>query len=102
MEIIVNHKTTDKGVNVIQLETASGAAIKSFNGALGINVPRSRFLPVKTTSDLLLIMSNLFTQKKGILEMNPLRSFPSVPLVKLGSGFTKVFQLFKNKLFISI
>jgi len=94
MEIIVNHKTTDKGVNVIQLETASGAAIKSFNGALGINVPRSRFLPVKTTSDLLLIMSNLFTQKKGILEMNPLRSFPSVPLVKLGSGFTKVFQLY--------
>ena len=77
-------------MNVIQLETASGAAIKSFNGALGINVPRSRFLPVKTTSDLVLIMSNLFTQKKGLLEMNPLRSFPSVPLIKLGSGFTKV------------
>ena len=68
---------------MIQLETASGAAIKSFNGALGINVPRSRFLPVKTTSDLLLIMSNLFTQKKGYLVMNPLRSFPSVPLVKV-------------------
>jgi len=89
MEIIVNHKTLDKGVNVIQLETASGAAIKSFNGALGINVPRSRFLPVKTTSDLLLIMSNLFTQKKGYLEMNPLRSFPSVPLVKLGTSSPK-------------
>ena len=81
----------DNGVNVIQLETASGAAIKNFNGALGINVPRSRFLPVKTTSDLVLIMSNLFTQKKGLLEMNSLRSFPAVPLIKLGSGFTKVF-----------
>jgi UTP--glucose-1-phosphate uridylyltransferase len=95
MEIIVNNKTTDKGANVIQLETASGAAIEGFNGAIGINVPRSRFLPVKTTSDLLLIMSNLFTQKKGRLEMNPLRSFPSVPLVKLGgSHFAKVFIFF--------
>ncbi len=83
-------------MNVIQLETASGAAIKSFNGALGINVPRSRFLPVKTTSDLLLIMSNLFTQKKGYLEMNPLRSFPSVPLVKLGNSFTKVNEFLKR------
>lgn len=96
MEIIVNNKTTDKGINVIQLETASGAAIKSFEGALGINVPRSRFLPVKTTSDLLLIMSNLFTQKKGYLAMNPMRSFPSVPLVKLGNIFSKVNQFLKR------
>ncbi len=96
MEIIVNNKTIDKGQNVIQLETASGAAIKSFEGALGINVPRSRFLPVKTTSDLLLIMSNLYTQKKGVLDMNPLRSFPSVPLVKLGSAFAKVNEFLKR------
>ncbi|RNA31950.1 UTP--glucose-1-phosphate uridylyltransferase isoform X2 [Brachionus plicatilis] len=96
MEIIVNNKTTDKGVNVIQLETASGAAIKNFDGAVGINVPRSRFLPVKTTSDLMLIMSNLYTQKKGLLEMNPKRSFPSVPLVKLGSGFAKVNEFLKR------
>ncbi|CAF3717132.1 unnamed protein product [Adineta steineri] len=90
MEIIVNHKSLDKGMNVIQLETASGAAIKSFEGAQGINVPRSRFLPVKTTSDLLLVMSNLFTVHRGILKMNPQRSFPSVPLVKLAISFNKV------------
>uniref|UniRef100_A0A8C6C506 UTP--glucose-1-phosphate uridylyltransferase n=1 Tax=Monodon monoceros TaxID=40151 RepID=A0A8C6C506_MONMO len=54
MEIIVNPKTLDGGLNVIQLETAVGAAIKSFENSLGINVPRSRFLPVNTTSDLLL------------------------------------------------
>ena len=53
MEIIVNNKVTclqikksldlteslfktlDKGINIIQLETASGAAIKSFEGAQG-------------------------------------------------------------------
>ncbi|CAF3451226.1 unnamed protein product [Rotaria sp. Silwood1] len=90
MEIIVNHKTMDSGLNVIQLETASGAAIQSFSGAQGINVPRCRFLPVKTTSDLLLVMSNLFTLSRGNLVMNPKRSFPSVPLVKLGTSFIKV------------
>jgi hypothetical protein len=56
----------------------------------GINVPRRRFLPVKTTSDLLLVMSNLFTLNRGSLVMNQQRSFPSVPLVKLGDGFNKV------------
>ncbi|CAD5122491.1 DgyrCDS10914 [Dimorphilus gyrociliatus] len=90
MEIIVNPKTLDNGVNVIQLERAVGAAIKSFDGAIGINVPRSRFLPVKSTSDLLIVMSNLYSLKAGSLTMNPLRSFPSVPLVKLGTAFKKV------------
>ncbi|CAF3924585.1 unnamed protein product, partial [Rotaria magnacalcarata] len=90
MEIIVNNKAMDKGINVIQLETASGAAIKSFEGAQGINVPRRRFLPVKTTSDLLLVMSDLFTLNRGNLVMNKQRSFPTVPLVKLGASFTKV------------
>ncbi|XP_052766080.1 UTP--glucose-1-phosphate uridylyltransferase-like isoform X2 [Mya arenaria] len=90
MEIIVNPKTLDNGVNVIQLETAVGAAIKSFDGAKGINVPRSRFLPVKTTSDLLIIMSNLYSLRAGSLKMNPKRSFPTVPLCKLGSQFSKV------------
>eukprot|EP00731_Ephydatia_muelleri_P038258 Em0695g4a len=61
MSIIVNKKTLDNGFNVIQLETAAGAAIQNFKGAMGINVPRRRFLPVKTTSDLLVVMSNLFT-----------------------------------------
>lgn len=70
-------------MNVIQLETAVGAAIKSFENSLGINVPRSRFLPVKTTSDLLLVMSNLYSLNAGSLTMSEKREFPTVPLVKL-------------------
>ena len=58
----------------------------------GVNVPRARFLPVKTTSDLLIIMSNLYSLRNGSLVMNPLRSFPSVPLCKLGTEFKKVLQ----------
>lgn len=35
MEVILNPKTLDNGVNVIQLETAVGAAMKCFEGAIG-------------------------------------------------------------------
>jgi len=91
LDVIVNHKTLDNGLNVIQLETAAGAAMKNFEGSLGINVPRSRFLPVKKTSDLLLVMSNLYHLANGSLGMSPKRMFPSVPLVKLGDNhFAKV------------
>lgn len=93
MEIIVNNKTLDHGVRVIQLETAVGAAMKCFEGSLGINVPRSRFLPVKKTSDLLLVMSNLYSLKNGSLIMSSQRMFPTTPLVKLGDNhFSKVKQ----------
>ena len=91
MEIIVNNKTSDAGEKVIQLETAVGAAIKHFRGAHGINVPRSRFLPVKSTSDLFLITSDLYKLNHGELIMNPKRMFGGVPLVKLGDHFKKVF-----------
>jgi UTP--glucose-1-phosphate uridylyltransferase len=90
MEVIVNSKTTDDGVKVLQLETAVGAAIKHFKGGHGVNVPRSRFLPVKSCSDLFLITSDLYKLEKGVLEMNPLRVFGSVPFVKLGDHFQKV------------
>ncbi|KAI8907231.1 UTP--glucose-1-phosphate uridylyltransferase family [Gorgonomyces haynaldii] len=89
MEIIVNNKTLDNGEKIIQLETAVGAAIKHFNGALGINVPRSRFLPVKSTSDLFLITSDLYKLEHGNLVMNPKRAFGTTPFVKLGDHFKK-------------
>jgi len=97
MEIIVNPKALDGGVNVIQLETAVGAAMKCFEKGRGINVPRSRFLPVKKTSDLLLIMSNLYALNHGFLSMSPERMFQSTPLIKLGDqNFKKVHDFLKR------
>nr|CAG8484140.1 10807_t:CDS:2 [Entrophospora candida]CAG8575090.1 1811_t:CDS:2 [Entrophospora candida] len=90
LEVITNKKTLDSGEKVIQLETAVGAAIKHFANAHGINVPRNRFLPVKSTSDLFLITSDLYSLNHGELVMNPKRLFQTVPLVKLGDGFKKV------------
>jgi len=87
---------TDDGRAVIQLETAVGAAIKHFKAAKGINVPRSRFLPVKSCSDLLLIKSDLYDLNEGALVMNASRLFATTPVVKLGDTFKKVANFTKR------
>ncbi|XP_077219547.1 UTP--glucose-1-phosphate uridylyltransferase [Tasmannia lanceolata] len=89
MEIIPNPKEVD-GVKVLQLETAAGAAIKFFDHAIGINVPRSRFLPVKATSDLLLVQSDLYTLTDGFVVQNKARANPANPSIELGPEFKKV------------
>jgi len=43
---------------VYQLETAMGAAISIFRRVQAIRVPRKRFIPVKTTDDLLVVTSD--------------------------------------------
>ncbi|KAJ3359553.1 UTP-glucose-1-phosphate uridylyltransferase [Allomyces javanicus] len=90
MDVIVNVKTSKSGEKVIQLETAVAAAIRFFKSAHGINVPRSRFLPVKSTSDLFLITSDLYSLDHGQLVMNPQRLFGTIPIVKLGDHYKKV------------
>jgi UDP-N-acetylglucosamine pyrophosphorylase len=45
---------------VLQLETAMGAAIEAFEGAGVVQVPRSRFVPVKKCVDLLLLRSDVY------------------------------------------
>ena len=77
-----------------QLETAAGAAIKHFNNAHGINVPRSRFLPVKNCSDLLLIKSDIYSLERGQLVLNPARMFDTIPVIKLGDHFKKVCLMY--------
>ena len=57
-----------------------------------MNVPRSRFLPVKDTSDLFLVQSDLYILQNGSLTSNPKRPFVSIPLVKLGDKFKSIAQ----------
>jgi UTP--glucose-1-phosphate uridylyltransferase len=45
---------------VIQIETAMGAAIEVFDGARTIEVGRDRFVPVKTTNELLVLRSDVY------------------------------------------
>ena len=101
MEIIPNDKSipADKkgeaDISIVQLETAVGAAIRHFKNAHGVNVPRRRFLPVKTCSDLMLVKSDLYTLKHGQLVIDPNRFGPA-PLIKLGADFKKVSQFQKH------
>jgi UTP--glucose-1-phosphate uridylyltransferase len=64
LPLIVNRKTVDPrdpdSTPVLQLETAMGAAIGLFAGAQLLHVPRSRFIPVKTTDDLLVLRSDAY------------------------------------------
>lgn len=64
LPMIKNSKTVDprdkKSPAVFQLETAMGAAIECFDNAGAIVVPRTRFAPVKTTSDLLALRSDAY------------------------------------------
>jgi UTP--glucose-1-phosphate uridylyltransferase len=64
LPMIVNRKTVDptdsSSPEVIQLESAMGAAIGEFDGAAAILVPRGRFVPVKKTSDLLVVRSDAY------------------------------------------
>jgi UTP--glucose-1-phosphate uridylyltransferase len=64
LPLIVNRKPVDptdpSTPEVLQLETAMGAAIGSIAGARAVHVPRDRFAPVKTTEDLLLVRSDAF------------------------------------------
>ncbi|KAI9223389.1 UTP--glucose-1-phosphate uridylyltransferase family [Blastocladiella britannica] len=90
LDVIVNPKTLPSGEKVVQLETAVGAAIKHFKGAHGINVPRWRFLPVKSTSDLFLVTSDLYHLDHGQLVMSRERMFGTIPIIKLGDHFKKV------------
>ena len=64
LPVIKNGKTVDprdkKSTKVLQLETAMGAAIASFAGAAAILIPRTRFAPVKTTNDMLALMSDAY------------------------------------------
>jgi len=76
LPLIRNPKTLeprdDKSPKVYQIETAMGAAISLFKGATLIQVPLSRFLPVKKCNELLSIRSDRFIfSKENNLVFNP-------------------------------
>ena len=64
LPLIRNIKHVDPGDSsspeVVQVETAMGAAIEVFEGARTIEVGRDRFVPVKTTNDLLVLRSDVY------------------------------------------
>lgn len=97
LPLIVNRKTVDPSdadsPAVVQLEGAIGAAVEAFDGALAIGVPRSRFLPVKSTADLLLLRSDVyeFTADSRLVAQAP------APLVRLDPDHYKLIDDFEAR-----
>jgi UDP-N-acetylglucosamine pyrophosphorylase len=97
LPLIRNKKTVDPrdkhSPEVYQLETAMGAAIECFPDARAVDVPRSRFAPVKTTGDLLTLRSDAYDiRHDGTVALAPeLKGVP--PRVELDHHYKLVDQL---------
>ena len=84
LPLIRNVKHIDPGdartPEVIQIETAMGAAIEIFEDSTVIEVGRDRFVPVKTTNDLLVLRSDVYEIRSDfVLD----RIGPQLPVVQL-------------------
>jgi len=90
LPLIKNIKTVDptdsSTPEVIQVESAMGAAIEVFDGATAIVVERDRFLPVKTTNDLLLLRSDSYTVED---DGTVVKAAVTTPLIDLDSRYFK-------------
>jgi UTP--glucose-1-phosphate uridylyltransferase len=79
---------------VIQIETAMGAAIEVFEGARTIEVGRDRFVPVKTTDDLLVLRSDVYDLRRDfVLD----QAGDEVPYVSLDGEFYKLVGDFDKR-----
>jgi UTP--glucose-1-phosphate uridylyltransferase len=98
LPLIKNEKTVDpadpSSPAVVQIESAMGAAIEVFPGATAIGVGRERFLPVKTTNDLLLLRSDVYeVGSDGRLT----KVVETAPLIELDSKFYKTIGKFEDR-----
>jgi UTP--glucose-1-phosphate uridylyltransferase len=101
LPLIVNRKTVDprdwSSTPVIQLESAMGAAIESFAGARLLLVPRARFVPVKTTDDLLVLRSDVY-ELGAELDVEPVPGrADSLPFVELDKRFYRLIDEFERR-----
>jgi UTP--glucose-1-phosphate uridylyltransferase len=97
LPLIPNEKTVDPSDSatpkVIQIETAMGAAVSVFDGARALLVPRERFVPVKTTNDLLVLRSDVYELADGAR----VRARGRVPYVDLASKPYKLVGDFERR-----
>ncbi len=100
LALIKNTKTVDPGdpdsPEVIQIESAMGAAVEVFADARLVEVTRARFLPVKTTNDLLVLRSDCYRLDDShhlVLE----DGLESVPFVDLDGRYYKLVGEFDQR-----
>lgn len=102
LPLIVNRKTLDPAKPTsppaIQLESAMGALIADFPDASAVIVPRTRFAPVKTTSDLLAIRSDAYVLSSSYhLALHPSRG-DIPPTITLDPRYYKMLPDFERRI----
>ncbi len=100
LPLITNTKTADprdpKSPEVLQLESAMGAAIECFEHTGAIVVPRARFSPVKSSADLLALRSDAYRVTRDFrLVLDESRN-GQPPVVELDPRHYKVFADFEK------
>ncbi|WP_091122582.1 UTP--glucose-1-phosphate uridylyltransferase [Nocardioides terrae] len=98
LPLIRNVKNVDpadkKSPEVVQIETAMGAAIEIFEGSALIEVGRDRFVPVKTTNDLMVLRSDVYDLADGfVLD----QTVEEVPFIELDDQYYKVVADFDRR-----
>ena len=93
LPVIQNTKTVDprnsESPKVVQLETAMGSAISCFKDSIALRIPKTRFAPIKTTSELLGLWSNAFVLNNSHqIVLNPARSKQPI-VINLDDRFYK-------------
>jgi len=98
LPLIRNEKTVDPGdpstPKVIQIETAMGAAVEVFEGAALIEVSRERFVPVKTTNDLLVLRSDVYEIGSDFV-LDQVAA--DIPFIDLDSDYYKLVAEFDKR-----
>ena len=103
LPLIANRKTVNprdrSSRQVIQIESAMGAAIEVFEGAIALQVPRSRFAPVKSNNDLVVVRSDVYQLGQDFrLNVNPERTASGLPLVSLESKYFGLIADFEKRM----
>lgn len=97
LPVIKNKKNIDprnpSSKAVYQLEVAMGAAIELFQGASAVCVPRSRFAPVKATSDLFALSSDAYYLSDNSRILLKEERKGSIPIVTLSDEYKFVDSL---------
>jgi UTP--glucose-1-phosphate uridylyltransferase len=102
LPLIVNAKMVDPANDasppVLQLETAMGAAVGAFDGACAVRVARERFVPVKTTDDLLAVRSDAYELAgDGRVVASPGRRDADPPVVELDPAVYRLLGAFERR-----
>lgn len=101
LPMIQNRKTLDPqnpaSPLVVQMESAMGAAIECFDRGIAVEVHRSRFAPVKTTSDLLSLWSDAYVLTEDCrLRLAESRN-GRPPIVSLDAKHFKILAEFESR-----